>query len=274
MQTLKTLGLAAALTALAASGAFAQTNTQSVTLSGAPADPAFPSDNSGTTAQIGTSGPSSSTKYMDVEGVGNGSSASFGVVDIFSNTIADPNGNTGTVTSVAPSITFDLTDQPFSHTTPGSLNFYLADGTAALSSLQYDPTDTSATAGVGSQLGNLYSLGQGVYSSTSRTPNGGDLPFTLNLNSAAQSVFLQRINTNGGDLRFVITADPTTPNEVGSFDGIADGGKDGGYPSVSFTVTGAAPAAVPEASTTVSMGLLLALGLGGLAVARRRKVQA
>ena len=32
-----------------------------------------------------------------------------------------------------------------------------------------------------------------------------------------------------------------------------------------------APAAVPEASTTVSLGLLLALGAGGLVVARRRK---
>lgn len=33
-----------------------------------------------------------------------------------------------------------------------------------------------------------------------------------------------------------------------------------------------APAAVPEASTTVSLGLLLALGLGGVAVSRRRAV--
>ncbi len=34
------------------------------------------------------------------------------------------------------------------------------------------------------------------------------------------------------------------------------------------------PAAVPEASTTVSLGLLLALGLGGLAVSRRRAFSA
>ena len=32
-----------------------------------------------------------------------------------------------------------------------------------------------------------------------------------------------------------------------------------------------APPAVPEASTTVSLGLLLALGVGGLAVARKRR---
>lgn len=37
--------------------------------------------------------------------------------------------------------------------------------------------------------------------------------------------------------------------------------------------TNAAPA-VPEASTTASYGLLLALGIGGLAIARRRKAAA
>ncbi len=40
------------------------------------------------------------------------------------------------------------------------------------------------------------------------------------------------------------------------------------------TVNIIAPAAVPEASTTVSMGLLMALGLGALSVARRRAVSA
>ena len=37
------------------------------------------------------------------------------------------------------------------------------------------------------------------------------------------------------------------------------------------SLTLAAPPAVPEASTTVSFGLLLMLGLGGLVVAARRK---
>ena len=40
------------------------------------------------------------------------------------------------------------------------------------------------------------------------------------------------------------------------------------------TVNIVAPAAVPEASTTVSLGLLLALGLGALAVTRRRAASA
>jgi len=38
--------------------------------------------------------------------------------------------------------------------------------------------------------------------------------------------------------------------------------------------TYAAVAPVPEASTTVSFGFLLALGLGGIMAARRKKVQA
>lgn len=271
MQTLKTLGLATALTALAASGAFAQATNQPVTLSAAPAN--FPGDAYGDTAQVGANGPSSSMKYLDVEGAGNGTFATFGVVDFFSNGIADANGNTEFISSVMPSITLDFTDQTFSQTRPGNLNFYLADSTAPLSSLKYDSTDTSATAGVGSQLGNLFSLGRGVYASTSRTPAGGDLPYTLNLNSAAQSLFLQRLNANG-DLRFVVTADPGTggSTEVASFAG-AGGGSGGNYPTLTFNATGAA-APVPEASTTVSLGLLLALGLGGVAVARRRKAQA
>lgn len=48
-----------------------------------------------------------------------------------------------------------------------------------------------------------------------------------------------------------------------------------GFPSTTRQITGGflieTPAAVPEASTTVSFGLLLALGLGGTVVAARKK---
>jgi len=40
--------------------------------------------------------------------------------------------------------------------------------------------------------------------------------------------------------------------------------------NITDVTIGAAPAAVPEASTTISLGLLMALGLGGIVVARRR----
>lgn len=47
-----------------------------------------------------------------------------------------------------------------------------------------------------------------------------------------------------------------------------------GSNNIISTVNIIAPAAVPEASTTVSLGLLMALGLGALAVSRRRAVSA
>ncbi len=47
-----------------------------------------------------------------------------------------------------------------------------------------------------------------------------------------------------------------------------------GNDNVVNSVTILAPAAVPEASTTVSLGLLLALGLGAVAVSRRRAASA
>ena len=41
--------------------------------------------------------------------------------------------------------------------------------------------------------------------------------------------------------------------------------------SESLHLTSFTPAAVPEASTTVSFGLLLALGLGGVVIAAKKK---
>ena len=59
---------------------------------------------------------------------------------------------------------------------------------------------------------------------------------------------------------FGLLADNTGPGQQ-FFATIANGG----------SLTLAAPPAVPEASTTVSFGLLLALGLGGLVNAKRKK---
>ena len=56
---------------------------------------------------------------------------------------------------------------------------------------------------------------------------------------------------------------------------IDEGGDGGDGYAVDFLTVGvttnAGPAAVPEASTTISFGLLLLLGLGGVAVARKRR---
>ena len=83
-----------------------------------------------------------------------------------------------------------------------------------------------------------------------------------------------------GDL-FSFTVDSTTP--VGVYGSPGGGGAlftEQGFDTANsqlfdaqafFTVTVNAPAAVPESSTTVSLGLLLALGLGGAFIAARKK---
>ncbi len=273
MQTLKTLGLAAALTALAASGASAQTGI----LYAVPAQ--FPGDISGATAQVGVNGPGSGQTYLDVEGSGTGANSNgvpyetFGVIDFTGNFISDANGNLTTLASVGPNITVGLGDQPFGSTAPGALDFYLSDSTASLSSLKYDTSAAGAlNGGLGNQLSNLYFLGATNYLSTPASPvalPGQSLAFSFNLLPAEQSLLASELST-AGNIRLVVAADTRTPSVVGSFAG-AFGGNTGNVPSLTLT---AIPAAVPEASTTVSLGLLLALGLGGLAVARRRKAQA
>jgi len=268
MHTLKTLGLAAALTALASAGAWAQTDT----LYSFPAQ--FPGDASGATAQIGTTGPSSGTKYLDVEGPNAGTKyESFGVIDFTGNTVPDANGNPQTIASVGPSVTVGLGDQPFSATAPGALDFYLSDSTAPLSSLKYDTTAAGAQdGGLGTQLNTLDFLGAANYLSTPASlPSLPDQPltFSFNLLPAEQTLLANQLST-GGNIRLVIAADTRTPGVVGSFAG-AGGGSAGNVPSLTLAVTPAAMAPVPEASTTVSFGLLLALGLGGLVVARRRR---
>ncbi len=219
MNSLKTIGLATLLTAFAAGGAWAQ--SQQVTLTAGPPTGVL-GDSYGATAQVGKYGPGSSQDYMDVQAPGNGKYASFGVIDFTGNYIYDANNHPLTVTGVAPTLTLDLTDEAYKYTVPGNLNFYLADGSAPLSSLKYDYTDTSATAGISSQLGNLYSLGRGNYTSTSKTVPGGDDAFTLTLSPLAQSDFVQQLN-DGGNLRLAIAADPSTPNGVASFAGATNG---------------------------------------------------
>ena len=128
-----------------------------------------------------------------------------------------------------------------------------------MSGLKYQTADTSATAGVGSQLGNLYFLGSFRTPSTSATVPGALDTFNLTLpGGAAQNYFLQQLN-NGGNIRFVVTA-PGAVSTVGSFQG-ANGNSP---PTLTFT------AAVPEANTPALLMVGL-LGLSVMGVARRRK---
>ena len=91
-------------------------------------------------------------------------------------------------------------------------------------------------------------LSLGAASSSSGLYSGN--LFTVSVGPFAQP------GTYFGTFEILGGADANAQNEVAKAD---------------FSVTVLAPAAVPEASTTASFGLLMALGLGGLVVARRRK---
>lgn len=239
-------------TLAAASLVAAQAQTQTVNATGS--------------LQVNVNGPGTSSKYLDVEGNASGANANsvpyetFGVLD-FANLTAPKSG------ASISNVSLSITDSPFSATAPGTIDIYLASNTTANTGLKYDTTTPN---GIGSQLGTLYSLGAFQYTgqSTKTTPAPNPATvynYSLALSSAAQFQFLNELNA--GTVRLALGADSSTPTMVGSFAGAAGGGGTA-FPTLSFTT---APPAVPEASTTASFGLLLALGLGGVIAARRRK---
>ena len=274
MNTLKTLGLAAALSAALAGSAWAQ--TQTTTIKSAPAN--FQGDSFGSTEEVGTGGAVGGTDYIDVQNAGNGTGyESFGVIDFTGNSVYNQNTKAAeTIASMSQNITLTLSDTAYTYTSPTTVNFFLSDSSTPLSGLTYQTSDTSQTAGVGNQLGNLFYLGTVTDTDTGGANSGSTFTYHLSLPSAAETYFMQQLNSNvnpaHGDttttpnytnLRLVMTAaDPNNPDGVASF-----GGSTNGSPELTFTTV----AAVPEASTTVSLGVLLALGLGGLAIARRRR---
>ena len=103
----------------------------------------------------------------------------------------------------------------------------------------------------------------------------GDL-FTATVNGVESTQIENALN--GTDLSdpstkfYTFGIDPSLLNSSNvlnlSIDEKGDGGD--GY-AVDFLTVGVTPAAVPEASTTISFGVLLALGLGGMAFAARKR---
>ena len=105
--------------------------------------------------------------------------------------------------------------------------------------------------------------------------NGGTLDLTKELigQPTAGDPYGTTFHGNSGD--FAITV-----NDVGELAGAPNAGDVfqiytnsglNGFESLHLTSFRPAPAAVPEASMTVSLGLLLALGMGGLVIAGKRK---
>ena len=106
------------------------------------------------------------------------------------------------------------------------------------------------------------------------TGSGFNLVTTFN---PAAGVGLRSLTGNGTDIFGVTTANSVVDFNIasGTFSTIFTGTANTAVRGVDFAPTPAAGTpAVPEASTTVSLGLLLALGLGSLVVAKKRTARA
>ena len=109
-------------------------------------------------------------------------------------------------------------------------------------------------------------------------------PFTAFINGVESAGFEKVLNTpvltDPSSQFFTFGVDPSLLSSNGILNLSIDEGGDGGdgyavdFLTVGVSANGASPAAVPEASTTVSFGLLLFLGIGGAALAARKKTAA
>ena len=105
-------------------------------------------------------------------------------------------------------------------------------------------------------------------------------PYTATINGVESTELESVLNkvtlTDPSDQFYTFGIDPSLLSGSGilnlSIDESGNGGDGYGVDFLTVGVTtGAVPAAVPEASTTVSLGILMALGLGGMAFAARKR---
>ena len=99
---------------------------------------------------------------------------------------------------------------------------------------------------------------------------GTELIFRLHVATTGNDFYSGDPSRNPDDHAHALVTYGYTPTTTRvDFEDLLGGPYD--YNDLSFTFTNVQQAAVPEASTTASFGLLLALGLGGMVVAKRRK---
>jgi len=142
----------------------------------------------------------------------------------------------------------------------GSLSSSVALGSSAASPFN----EFTQNFNTGSSVGFTVSAGQ-LMAQAGAAPDG--FFFDLIDNSVGPNGMLVTTNDGSGqNSLFTLTRGAGGAYTVQNF----------GYTSAQGTTitTASAPPAVPEASTTVSLGLLLALGLGGTVVAARRRKRA
>ncbi len=238
MRSFITPALVALLTAAGVAGAQAQTYNATGTIY-------VSAKGEGTTTQ--------GKSIRTASSIGDPGFESFGIVD-FSGIQAPVN------TSSISSISLTLLNYPAAYDISGPLDFFLTDSTSPLTANEGYTFQSGSTAsdGIGTQLGTLSNLGTTAYSAAEAQSTLDTFTFTLN--SAQKSLLLQDLAA--GDVKFAIGTNSASATTA-QFDGL------GFQATPTLTLNTGAP--VPEASTTASFGLLLFLGFGGIVVARRRK---
>jgi len=208
-------------------------------------------------ATIQSGGPRAGTNgkvFLNAEGSGNGTFASFGVADFATAATARLSG---TVTGIQVS----LTESNAGFTAPGGLNFYLvSDITTSIqpgvSSLTY--LAANGPDGLGTQLGTHYLLGSGTFSSTGNVGSGTLDTYTFtSLTAAATSYVTSELGI--GALRLIVT--PTTAAVAATYAGVGNNR----YAAPQLTVL---TAAVPEPSSLALAGVGI-VAMAGTWVRRR-----
>jgi len=192
--------------------------------------------------------------FLNIEGSGNLTSSSFGVIDFSFSSLSLG----GQATNVLGG-TLQLTESNASFSNPGPVSIYLSTATG----VSIEPTNTGLNyngtnnelASVDTDLGTLALLGSGSFNATGPNNNGTQDFYAMMFTGSALTAILNTINTHGS-LRLVITPDAATT--AATWTGFSLGVL--APPTIAFF------AVVPEpASATL-------VGLGGLIIACRRAI--
>ncbi len=197
-------------------------------------------------------------RFLNIEGSGNGTFASFGVVDFRASQAA----------GMVDSLSLILTENNAGFTAPGALSFFVSTNTstnidAGTSPLTYQASPADST-GIGTQLSTLYRLGSGAFTTTGNVMSGQVDTYKFALAGALQAYLTSQVNA-GRTIRVVIGAADATV--AATYSGFTNTGTN--TPGPALTV-GVPTAAVPE-PTSLALLTIGGLAVVGLARSRRHK---
>ena len=207
-------------------------------------------------ATVQPTGPrtgSSGRAFFNIEGSANGNFASFGVTD-FDGSMIDFGGNTvDTITG----ITITLTQSNAGFTNDGPLRFFVTSNLRSIAdgaTIIYDNPNGGEN-GIGSQLDPIELLGTGTFTEVS---TGNIDTYSFNSLSAGASAMLTAMYLGDSTVRIVIA--PDDPATAATY---------AGYSNTNPLLIG--PQITLEGEAVPEPASMVALGLGALAMMRRRR---